>query len=406
MMQDKQQIQQLSIDHQEYKPMKELVEHIVNKDHVKANELLEQHLSDIVESKMNEVKKMIAARMDEQVSVQNDGMVHTAAGEELLPSVYRQRRQLAEGKWSKKRQLTPAEPESKPSTMTPERKAEIRAQAAAKVAKRTQKAAEKESKEKRVKISAKFLKRRELLKGKIKSIKYKAEQRKKAQSITKTAEQKSKAAKAAEITREADPYTSVKEKIKKRGELVGTIFGPTAQSRYEQEKLSKMRPRLPKDKYAQLSVFGKLKNKLGLDEESDNEALRKYYAKDGPFESDMKELAKKGADAKAAAKARALELRRKRNKKSAIEEAKKEELIDPRTGKPFKYRPIPRSKETQNREYPPPPPYTEEDRKRDVAAALRPIPKNPEKPLSDHERMVRAALLPLPRRKKPDASKS
>ena len=82
--------------------MKDLLEQIIEKQHTKANEIFESHMSDIVESKLNEVKKMIAARMDEQVTVGHTGKVHTASGEELLPSVYRARRQLAEGKWSKK----------------------------------------------------------------------------------------------------------------------------------------------------------------------------------------------------------------------------------------------------------------------------------------------------------------
>ena len=81
--------------------MKDLVEHIVGKEHTKANEIFESHMSDIVESKLNEVKKMIAARIDEQVIVGHTGKVHTATGEEILPSVYRARRQLAEGKRSK-----------------------------------------------------------------------------------------------------------------------------------------------------------------------------------------------------------------------------------------------------------------------------------------------------------------
>lgn len=82
--------------------MKELLEQIIEKQHTKANEIFESHMSDIVKSKLNEVKKMIAARMDEQVTVDHTGKVHTASGEKLLPSVYRARRQLAEGKWSKK----------------------------------------------------------------------------------------------------------------------------------------------------------------------------------------------------------------------------------------------------------------------------------------------------------------
>jgi hypothetical protein len=79
--------------------MSQLVESIVNKNHNVSKELFEQHMEELVQSKLNEVKKMIAARMDEQVTVGHTGKVHTASGEELLPSVYRARRQLAEGKW-------------------------------------------------------------------------------------------------------------------------------------------------------------------------------------------------------------------------------------------------------------------------------------------------------------------
>jgi len=88
--------------------MKDLLEQIIEKKHTKANEIFESHMSDIVESKLNEVKKMIAARMDEQVTAGHTGKVHTASGEELLPSVYRARRQLAEGKWSTK--VQPGDP--------------------------------------------------------------------------------------------------------------------------------------------------------------------------------------------------------------------------------------------------------------------------------------------------------
>ena len=82
--------------------MKQLIESITNKDHTASNELFEQHMNQLMNQKLDEVKKMIAARIDEQITVNKDGKVHTAAGEEILPSVYRARRQLAEGKWSKK----------------------------------------------------------------------------------------------------------------------------------------------------------------------------------------------------------------------------------------------------------------------------------------------------------------
>ena len=92
--------------------MKQLIESIANKDHTASNELFEQHMNQLMNEKLDEVKKMIAARIDEQITVNKDGKVHTAAGEEVLPSVYRARRQLAEGKWSKK-----VQPGDKPSVV-------------------------------------------------------------------------------------------------------------------------------------------------------------------------------------------------------------------------------------------------------------------------------------------------
>lgn len=171
--------------------MKQLIESITNKDHTASNELFEQHMNQLMNQKLDEVKKMIAARIDEQITVNKDGKVHTAAGEEILPSVYRARRQLAEGKSSKKVQ---------------------------------------------------------------------------------------------------------------------------------------------------------------------------------------------------------------RGDKPSVVEAKKEKPIDPRTGKPFKYKPERIRPEVKKKEeyLDDAPPYTEEDRKRDVAAALRQIPKNPPPPLSDHERQVQNALRQIP----------
>ena len=126
--------------------MKQLIESIANKDHTASNELFEQHMNQLMNEKLDEVKKMIAARIDEQITVNKDGKVHTAAGEEVLPSVYRARRQLAEGKWSKKVVLKPGETTQKDISkakkriearkakkedkfapgMTPERKEELR----------------------------------------------------------------------------------------------------------------------------------------------------------------------------------------------------------------------------------------------------------------------------------------
>ena len=45
--------------------MSQLVESIVNKNHNVSKKLFEQHMEELVQSKLNEVKKMIAARMNE-----------------------------------------------------------------------------------------------------------------------------------------------------------------------------------------------------------------------------------------------------------------------------------------------------------------------------------------------------
>lgn len=95
--------------------MKDLLEQIIEKQHTKANEIFESHMSDIVESKLNEVKKMLAARMDEQITVQDNGMHLTATGEEILPSVYRARRQLAEAKKGSKWEKTKVQPGDSPA---------------------------------------------------------------------------------------------------------------------------------------------------------------------------------------------------------------------------------------------------------------------------------------------------
>lgn len=143
--------------------MNHLIESIVNKDHTTSKELFEQHMNQLMNEKLDEVKKMIAARIDEQITVNKDGKVHTAAGEEILPSVYRARRQLAEDKAkiklkpgkttqkdiskAKKRiEARKAKKEAKFAPgMTPERKEELRKkseEAAAKRAKRKANAVE------------------------------------------------------------------------------------------------------------------------------------------------------------------------------------------------------------------------------------------------------------------------
>lgn len=78
--------------------MKSIVQHIFNNNFVKANESLNEQFKIIVERKLFEKKKMYAAKLTEQVAVDCDGMVHTASGERLLPSVYKQRRGLVEEK--------------------------------------------------------------------------------------------------------------------------------------------------------------------------------------------------------------------------------------------------------------------------------------------------------------------
>lgn len=78
--------------------MNSLIEHIINNNFVKANETLNEQIKGIVENKLFEKRKMYAATITEQVSVDCEGMVHTASGERLLPSVYKQRRGLVEDK--------------------------------------------------------------------------------------------------------------------------------------------------------------------------------------------------------------------------------------------------------------------------------------------------------------------
>ena len=57
--------------------MSQLVESIVSKNHNVSKELFEQHMEELVQSKLNEVKKMIAARMDEE-SLRTPSVVHAA----------------------------------------------------------------------------------------------------------------------------------------------------------------------------------------------------------------------------------------------------------------------------------------------------------------------------------------
>lgn len=75
--------------------MNRLIQNILDKNYEAANASLNEELSGIVERKLHEKKKIIAAKIDEQI-VHRDGKVHLATGEKVLPSVYRQRRGLAE----------------------------------------------------------------------------------------------------------------------------------------------------------------------------------------------------------------------------------------------------------------------------------------------------------------------
>lgn len=107
--------------------MEEIINKILNGKYKEANDALYEELSSIVERKLAEKKKMIAVdkpvespfKSDAQLygvkakrkplkgvskvlkklkeaTVEKDGLVHLSTGEEVLPSVYRQRRWLAE----------------------------------------------------------------------------------------------------------------------------------------------------------------------------------------------------------------------------------------------------------------------------------------------------------------------
>ena len=75
--------------------MKDLLENILNKEFETAKSRLEEELQKIIKKKLNEKKKMIAAGLSE-ANVNKEGLVELPTGEKILPSVYRQRRWLAE----------------------------------------------------------------------------------------------------------------------------------------------------------------------------------------------------------------------------------------------------------------------------------------------------------------------
>ena len=78
--------------------MNPLIEYITKNEFVKATEILQEKIGHIVSKKLLEMKKIYSAKLTEQVSVDAEGMVHTASGETLLPSVYKLRRGLVEEK--------------------------------------------------------------------------------------------------------------------------------------------------------------------------------------------------------------------------------------------------------------------------------------------------------------------
>jgi hypothetical protein len=88
--------------------MKNLIENITSKNYTEANSNVTERLGQIVEQKINEVRKMVAAKLNE-VTVHLDGLVHTSTGERILPSVSRQRRSLNEVKKVDPRTATPQE---------------------------------------------------------------------------------------------------------------------------------------------------------------------------------------------------------------------------------------------------------------------------------------------------------
>lgn len=79
--------------------MKNLVESILNKDYTKANDHLHEELKNIVARKLNEAKKMCAAKMSvgEQLNVNAQGNYEESGGRDVSLSHEKQKRGLAEG---------------------------------------------------------------------------------------------------------------------------------------------------------------------------------------------------------------------------------------------------------------------------------------------------------------------
>jgi hypothetical protein len=87
----------------ENKKLAEAVDHIINKNYDLANNLLEQEITDVLKSKLHEMKKIVAAHQFNEAVVWPDGKVHTATGEMILPSIWRQRRGLTESNVERER---------------------------------------------------------------------------------------------------------------------------------------------------------------------------------------------------------------------------------------------------------------------------------------------------------------
>ena len=79
--------------------MRNLVESILNKDYTKANDHLHEELKIIVARKLNEAKKMCAAKMSvgEQLNVNAQGNYEESGGRDVSLSHEKQKRGLAEG---------------------------------------------------------------------------------------------------------------------------------------------------------------------------------------------------------------------------------------------------------------------------------------------------------------------
>lgn len=89
--------------------MTDLIESIINKNFTEANSQLNERLEQIAERKITEVKKMVAAKLEEQTTVQDDGNVHTASGRKVLPSVRKAELGLTEAKKVDPKAVSPRE---------------------------------------------------------------------------------------------------------------------------------------------------------------------------------------------------------------------------------------------------------------------------------------------------------